>query len=303
MSSEPNPPRGGPRPNLFIIGSMKSGTSSLHQYLGSHPDVFMCEPKEPAFFVPEMKYYPRDESWYRSLFAGAGEARFVGESSTHYTKLPLYPGVPERIAAYSPDARFVYLVRDPVERALSHYWHEVRKLTEHRSILDALRSREEYVAFGDYQRQLEPWFDTFGRDRVLVVPFESLVRKPRATLEEVFAWLGLDTAPGMRAFHKENARPAAMGRVRGRGLLRAFATGPVWERLAPLTPAWIKGMGSRLATAPVRPDEVSVEEAVRYLRPIYRDKVERLEAWLGQDFPDWTAVFPERAAGRVPAAV
>lgn len=294
--------RDGPRPNLFIVGSMKSGTSSLHQYLGSHPDVFMCEPKEPGFFVPEMTYYPKDEAWYRGLFAEAGNARIVGESSTHYAKLPVYAGVPERIARYSPDARFIYLVRDPVKRALSHYWHEVRKLRERRPIVAALRSDEQYVAFGDYQRQLAPYFERFGRDRVLVLPFETLVRRPRATLEEVFGWLGVDVDQGTHVFTRENARPEEMEKVRGLGLLHAFSHSAVWDRLAPLAPAWIKGVGSRLATAPVRPEDSSDEEAVRYLRPIYREKVARLEEWLGREFPGWTAVFPERAAAPAAAA-
>jgi hypothetical protein len=295
--------REGPRPNLFVIGSMKSGTSSLHQYLGSHPDVFMCEPKEPGFFVPELTYYPRDETWYRSLFADAGDARIVGESSTHYTKLPVHQGVPERIAAYAPDARFVYLMRDPVKRALSHYWHEVRKLREHRDIVDALRNGEPYVAFGDYQRQLAPYFDRFGRERVLVVSFEEMVREPRRTVEEVFAWLGVDVQGGTRVFGRENARPEEMARVRGRGLLRGVATSALWGRIAPAAPAWIKRAGARLATRPAEAHRADENEAVEYLRPLFRDKVERLEAWLGREFPEWTGVFPERATPAAPRSL
>ncbi|HEX2188300.1 MAG TPA: sulfotransferase [Longimicrobiaceae bacterium] len=294
--------RDGPRPNLFIIGSMKSGTSSLHQHLGSHPEVFMCEPKEPGFFVPEMTYYPKDEAWYRGLFAEAGDARIVGESSTHYTKLPVYAGVPERIQGYSPDARFIYLVRDPVKRAVSHYWHEVRKRRERRPMLAALRGSEQYVAFGDYQRQLAPYFERFGRERVLVLPFEMLVRRPRATLEEVFGWLGVNASQGTHVFPRENARPEEMEKVRGLGMLHAFAHSSAWGRVAPLAPSWIRRLGSRLATAPVRPEDTSDEEAIRYLRPIYREKVERLEEWLGRDFPDWSTVFPERAAAPTAAA-
>lgn len=287
--------RDGPRPNLFIIGSAKSGTTSLHSYLDSHPDVFMCEPKEPGFFVPELSYYPKDEAWYRSIFAPAGDTRIVGESSTHYSKLPVYPGVPERIAAYSPDARFIYLMRDPVKRALSHYWHNVRKFHERRPMLAALQGDVQYVAFGDYQRQLTPYFDLFGRERVLVLTFEELVGEPRATLERVFGWLGVDVHQGTRVFTKENARPEEVRRVRGLGLLHTFSHSALWDRLSPMAPAWVRGIGSRLATGPVRPDDVSNDEAVAYLRPIYQDRVRRLEEWLGREFPGWTGVFPERA--------
>ena len=110
-----------PRPNFFIIGAMKSGTSSLHSYLETHPSVFMCHPKEPCYFVdpdqlqpewPELwrRGYWKDEKNYLKLFEGAGNAKIIGEASTDYTKLNLFTGVPERIASFCPDARFVYIM-------------------------------------------------------------------------------------------------------------------------------------------------------------------------------------------------
>ena len=100
----------------------------------------MCEPAEPSYFVDPRdltRIYPdmlrrklwRSEERYLELFSPAGDARVLGEASTSYTKRPLVPGVVERIAAFNPDARFIYLLRDPVERAVSHYWHMVRHHT------------------------------------------------------------------------------------------------------------------------------------------------------------------------------
>src|SRR5260370_32298000 len=116
-----------PKPNFFIIGAMKAGTSSLHSYLGNHPAVFMCTPKEPAFFQnhrPEdpSRPYKHDLNAYLALFADAGDRPIVGESTTDYTKLPKWPGVTEWILAFNPDARFLYIMRDPIHRTLSHYW-------------------------------------------------------------------------------------------------------------------------------------------------------------------------------------
>ena len=85
------------RPNLFVIGAMKSGTTSLHAYLGSHPQIFMCPEKEPSFFAKET-ISSRGEDWYLKLFAAAGSKPVIGESSTAYSRIPLFPGVPERIA-------------------------------------------------------------------------------------------------------------------------------------------------------------------------------------------------------------
>ena len=113
------------RPNLFIIGAMKSGTSSLHAYLGTHPSVFMCEPKEPGYFVEQLNL-KRGRGWYSKLFHGAEGASIRGESSTEYTKAPMYGGVPQRLAEFNPQAKIIYLMRDPIERSISHYWHMVR---------------------------------------------------------------------------------------------------------------------------------------------------------------------------------
>jgi len=113
--------RNGPRPNLFVIGAMKSGTSSLHATLAAHPQIFMCRKKEPDYFIEQCNW-SRGERWYLSLFARAGDKPIIGESSTGYTQAPRFHGVPQRIRGFRPDARFVYIMRDPIERTISHYW-------------------------------------------------------------------------------------------------------------------------------------------------------------------------------------
>ncbi len=146
--------------------------------------------KEPAFFVPELRYHPKEVDWYLSLFHGAGSARFVGESSTHYTKRPLFEGVAQRVSDFSPDARLIYLMRDPIDRAISHYWHNTRssrpEFTETRPMLEAIREDESYRAYGDYAMQIAPWLDLFGRAAVLPLVYEELVRDTEGTLAQVF---------------------------------------------------------------------------------------------------------------------
>lgn len=276
------------KPNLFIIGAAKSGTTSLHHHLASHPDVFMSEPKEPGFFVPEADYYPCSEEWYLSLFEGTGGFRYRGEASTHYTKLPLYEGVVDRIAAFvDQEPRFIYLMRDPVDRALSHYWHNVRKFEEHRGILEALENRIEYRAFSNYRMQLQPYFERFGRERVLALTFESLTSNPRDALRRILEWLELDADIAM-SLPRQNARPDSFTRVRGRGLLDRLARSDVWDRLSPLTPDWLKALGRRFGYQEVDPDSEPVTQAVRFLQPEMREQVEELEEFLGETFPEWT---------------
>jgi len=270
---------------------MKAGTTSLHQYLNSHPDVFMSEPKEPGFFVPEMRYYPKSEEWYAGLFASAGDVPIVGEASTHYAKLPLYTGVPDRILTYSPDARFIYLMRDPIERIISHYWHGVARLDEHRSMLLAVQLDPNYLAFSDYRLQLAAYIERVGRERVLTLSFEQLIACPRDTLEMCFRWLGLDPSRGAPELPKANARPDEMRRVRGKGRLHRFSTTRAWDFFSPLVPRALKARARALAVGRVDPKVESAGPTIAYLRPRLQPMVRELERYLGTTFPEWKTVF------------
>ncbi len=285
------------KPNLFLIGAAKSGTTSLHHLLSTHPAIFLSEPKEPGFFVPELTYYPADADWYMSLFAAAGNAVYRGESSTHYTKLPLYRGVAARIAAFVDEPpRFIYLMRDPVDRTLSHYWHNVRKHQEHRPLEAAFREVPEYTAVSDYPMQLAPYFEEFGRDAVFAATFEELVAEPDRTVRSLLSWLGLDPALPRGGLEKRNARPERFTRLRGRGRLDRFARSRLWDRLSPGVPQWIKALGRRAGYRPAAPDEEAMERAVEQLRPEMRAMAERLGVLLGRSFQDWTTTFSAEPA-------
>jgi hypothetical protein len=295
------------RPNLFIIGAMKSGTTSLHNYLGAHSDIFMCEPKEPGYFVEELTL-SRGLQWYLSLFAGAKEERILGESSTHYAKLPVYKGVPDRIARFNEEARFIYVMRDPVQRVISHYWHNVRNLrweAERRDMLTAVKRDPQYQAFSDYAIQLEPYFRLFGRERIHVMTFESLAAEPRSTVRAVFRWLDVDDGYVPPALDQRwNSAPEAAMRVRGLGLLNKFRHSTLWDGISPWVPAQIRAFGNALAARPARTKSESTEDVVAYLRPRLQGRTAALSALLGREFPEWTTLWgtAERRKAASPAS-
>jgi len=281
------------RPNLFIIGAMKSGTTSLHNYLDMHPEIAMSEEKEPGYFVEELAL-KRGENWYAGLFEPDTQYRYRGESSTHYTKLPLYRGVAERIFEFAPDARLIYVMRDPFERAVSHYWHAVRDVHhggELRRMIKAVTEQpSDYLAFSDYAMQLEPYIELFGREAIFTLTFESLVRDPQQEIDRIFAWLGLPGhSIGEHSSKAHNQKPENMVGVAGAGILNRIQYSGMWDRISPLVPNRFKEWARRLAYKKV--DEADSTDELETLRSLIADiqqrQIESLSRLLNRDFPEW----------------
>ena len=184
--------RSGSLPTFIVIGAMKAGTTSLFHYLSQHPDVYMSPLKELDFFALEANW-DRGVDWYRRQFAAAPEGvQAIGEASTVYTKFPHYAGIPQRMASIIPDARLIYVVRDPVERVRSHYEHRVAVGAETRSFDEAIESDPIYLDYSRYAMQLERYGPYFARERILVVPSETMRVDRVATIARVFAFLNVD---------------------------------------------------------------------------------------------------------------
>jgi len=291
------------KPNLFLIGAMKSGTKYLIRLLGSHPSVFMCHPEEPSYFVepgdlkklwPEMWHngYWKSELHYLKLFRSAGAARWIGEGSTAYTKLPLIGGVAERIAAYSPDSRFIYLMRDPVKRALSHYWWNVRFHGETRDPLNALRSDSQYCDYSYYAMQLAPYAERFGRERIALVTHEELTARPKRTLERLYGWLGVDASfVPADLYRPENVTPAQVEKARGAGLLHRIRHSRLWARMSPVFPRSALRFAHRLAYKDIDRRSIDEAAAMDYLRSHQREQARELSLKFKCTFPEWTTLF------------
>ena len=192
----------GALPNLVVIGGLKCGTTSLHHYLALHPEVAMSRPKELNFFVAELNWGLGPE-WYASHFERSAAVR--GETSPHYTNLPRLGGVAERMRETLGEAtRLVYMVREPVQRILSHYLHNVGAGYETRTLEQALADGGgSYVARSRYAMQLAPYLAAFERDRILIVATEELAGDRGATMRSVFEFLGVDPGFSSEQFERE----------------------------------------------------------------------------------------------------
>jgi hypothetical protein len=178
------------RVNFILIGAMKSGTTTLADHLRCHPKVYIPKFKEPQFFSRNEKYC-RGVEWYESLFDEAGSDQICGEASTCYSRWPVYSKVPERIHTYSPKMRFIYLVRDPADRAYSHYRHGMLKNEFcFTSFQDAMDNNQEILCASRYMAQINQYLEYFPRDRFLFIRFEDLNNDN--VIRDLFQFLSLD---------------------------------------------------------------------------------------------------------------
>lgn len=204
------------RPSVFIVGAQKAGTTSLHALLHSHPGM-------RAPLVKEVHYFDlaadRPNRWYEAHFppvSGSDDGKALAFDTTPYYLF--HPQVASRIARYAPDARIVALLRDPVQRAWSHYWHEWRRGFEKLGPMDALSQEAarlpdphfqvgdnardifahqhySYCARSEYDRQLERWFGAFPRANILILKSESLFEQPETTLARLADFLNIAPFP------------------------------------------------------------------------------------------------------------
>ena len=195
-------------PNFFIVGAAKCGTTSLYHYLSQHPDVYMSPNKEPHWFsripdVPGRGSHPvASEEEYLRLFKGRTSESAVGEASPSYL---WDKSAPHRIFDAVPQARIIAILRNPVERAYSHYMMDVRADKQELSFAKALERdlraevkgwgvSDQYIDLGLYAAQVQRYLETFGSARVKVFLYEELVGDPKALLRSAFGFL--DVEPG-----------------------------------------------------------------------------------------------------------
>jgi hypothetical protein len=293
-------------PDFVLIGAMKAGSTSLHRQLEAHPRLFLTRPKEPEFF--SLRYEePGAADWYRGLFRRAQPEQRLGEASTGYTRWPQIQGVPERLAAANPDVRLVYMLRAPVERAVSHWRHRMLEEAEAgrapRPLGEALADWPEIVDSSRYLRQVEQYLRCLPREQLLVVTLDEMGADAPGTLARIQRFLGVDVDPrlGSRRLHANRAGELGARREVVRGIRRLEAL-PGARRLARLLPGDVRGrLRRRLLDAPtparwlraLRGAEPVLppvgEEDLARLHALLDAETAELEAWLGRALPEtWT---------------
>lgn len=292
-------------PTFMIIGAARSGTTSLYHFLDEHPQVFMSRPKEPFFFEAD---YERGLDWYRQTFFGGWRGQpAVGEARPSHLLLPF---VVPRIRECLPQCRLVAILRDPVERAFSHWWLKRCVSQEDLSFEDALSENLErleagnhlegkegewlwrshvsperdnvslrvYLDCGHYAEQLERYMAIFSRSQIKVFLYEELQNDPRALLSKLYSFIGVDAGfrPNTNRVFKASPSPAALP------LWRAAKRLPFVEGI----PKDLRRLLNRAISA-VTPKPSMSKQARTFLVNYYNPHNLKLEEILGCDLTHW----------------
>ncbi|MBK1856512.1 sulfotransferase [Verrucomicrobiaceae bacterium 5K15] len=181
-------------PTFIVIGSAKSGTTTLCDQLAEHPEVFVTSPKEPKFFSDDDYYHDRPEQYF-SLYAKAHGAKARGEGSVSYTIRDNHPQTAERIYACNTDIRLIYIVRHPVKRLISHYRMYRKQYPDGKELSDSLNDpalNAFLIQGSSYQWQLDAYLEYFSEDAIKVVFLEDMASDGEAVLRECYEHIGVD---------------------------------------------------------------------------------------------------------------
>jgi hypothetical protein len=296
------------RPNFFIVGAQKSGTSALSAWLGQHPQVFMSFPKEPGYLAflergyhyldgygreaPASEYVVKDESTYLKLFSSASPGQSViAEASTWYFSVP---GVAERIRNFNKDAKILVILRNPVDRAYSAWCHarrdKLEPCDEFSSALQKKNDRGEvefllrYQRMGMYSDSLAEYLSVFGAERVRVLLYEDLLGDQLILWKHLCGFLEIDQALEM----PRQRRPNRSGQPRSRLVQTVLGSHRIKAGIRAIIPTqtafWIKDRVDRMNLK--RFPELD-EDTRATLLNYYRQDIETLARMTGRDLSGW----------------
>ena len=278
MSEDAFPPR------LYLIGAQKAGTTTLAFMMDQHPDIALSVPKEPGYFVdPDSKGI----EWYRGCFPKVLPSMLL-DASTGYTMTTTQndpdDGIPIRIKAVAPDARFIYVLRDPVDRTISAYWHDKRAGHPLGELRQAVDDTPFYVDVSFYHTQIAQYLAHFPRDRFLFIGFDELGRDPVGVAERCIAFAGLDPSKGDLKFEEPKNQSFQFNGI-GRIFFNLFPNERVASRFVGLIKALTPGIVHRLAKSAMTKPTTETENTDRgWLAARFEEENRHMEQLTGIRF-------------------
>lgn len=263
-------------PTFVIIGAQKCGTTALHSYLSRHPEIEMSRPKELDYFVTQ-RNWDKGLDWYRNRWQT--DAPIRGESSPNYTAHPVLAGVPERMAELIPDAKLIFMVRDPIDRVRANWIHAYSNRNESRPMEEAVVDpKRAYIARSRYYEQLSRFLEHYPMERVLILEQQELLTDRRETIQRVFGFVGAREDFWRPTFSKERLATSTRQRRSRLGAYAAAHLKPRW---------WRKIRDLRPFSKPFEQPTMSADLRAR-LEDELRDDIARFRELTGRSFDSWS---------------
>lgn len=269
-----------PMPDFVIPGFSKSGTTTLFEWLAGCPEVSRGAAKEPAFFA-EDHLWEQGWEWYAGRIGDPSQG-LVGDGSPHYLDPKWSERAAARIAEHRPDVKLLVLYRDPLERAISHFRHEVRRnrdTTPVAEVASALTMDSAYVRASRYGTGFEPFAERFAHDQILVIPLERLSDTGwSAALDH----LGLGDRPCPEESRNVGSRTPAWT-----PLMRVLHERGILQKAIEIAPRRIRRLGARV----LMKDPVDAAPPIHVVRERLDPAVAALLAEEWEQFEDLSAPF------------
>ncbi len=177
-----------PLPNFIILGPMKTGTTTLHSNLAESSFIEMSTSKEPNYFNAN---FSKPMKWYEEMFIG--EREIIGEASPSYAKRHFYPDTAERIYNLLPNAKLIFIARDPIDRIISHLHHDLyRDRFKGKKADEVIFSNPDYIESSKYYYQIEPFLQFYDKKNLCLLSFNNLRGDLSGTLQKIERFLGIE---------------------------------------------------------------------------------------------------------------
>lgn len=291
------------KPDFFVVGAPKAGTTSLYNHLIQHPEIFMPVRKEPYFFGHWKERSEKDFEKYLDLFHGVPESKMAGEASTTY----LYFGsAAEEIQEFNPDAKIIIGVRNPAERTYSHYWQHTRSKRINLNFEEELANEEQhlnelesgvppgvvpprcYIDPGHYKKHIERYIRTFSRDQMVVYLFDDLIEDPRKICQDVFEFLGVDPNYSVSTHQVHNSGGIPRSLLLHRALYSPMRIKePMKKVLSPVMLSKVRGAKERIRQKNFQKTPAMKPETRAYLQEVFKDDILYVQELTGRDLSHW----------------
>ena len=283
--------------DFFIVGAPKAGTTSLYHYLNEHPQVVMSSQKEPDYFSDNAiheqgMYYGKNRvntlDKYESLFAQK-ESVVYGEGSVSYL---FYDNVAEDIKKYNPNAKIIIMLRNPIERAFSHYLMDYRLGLINDSFENIIAKKsnhknahlfyKQYIEVSKYAKQIQRYLDFFEKENILFIDYDDFKKNVSKTVDQVYNFLNISTNFAADVSTKYNT--FTMPKNKGIRFIYSFVF--LRKILTFLFPIYlVKNIRGFLFKADKKPE--LLKETRSQLKKIFNDDIGQLEKVLGKDYSKW----------------